>query len=122
MLYPLSYGGAAAHFTAMRRAARARHQSNWQAPGQPGWPHEPQPAGASLNDAAAPLVTAAKVESFLVSSVPWQAGHSITGSDDRTSFSNSLPQVLHAYSNIGMTRAPQNLAARSDLSAYFNVK
>jgi hypothetical protein len=51
------------------------------------------------------VVTAAKVDSFFVNSVPWQAGHAGAGAELRTSVSNSLPQPLHLYSNIGMTIA-----------------
>ena len=75
--------------------------SNWQAPGPPGWPQLPQGAGISLCVSPAPAI-AAKVDIFFLSSVPWQLGHSGAGADWRTSVSNSFPQELHAYSNIGM--------------------
>jgi hypothetical protein len=42
----------------------------------------------------------------LLSAVLWQFGHSGAGPEWRTSFSNSLPHELHAYSYIGMTIAP----------------
>ena len=77
------------------------YESNWQAPGPPGWPQLPQPIGISLAMELEALM-AAKVESFLCSSVLWQPGHSGAGADERTSVSNSLPHALQEYSKIGM--------------------
>ena len=51
--------------------------------------------------------TAAKVDNFLCSSVPWQDGHAGAGEELRTNVSNSLLQDAHLNSNIGMTVSPR---------------
>ncbi len=84
------------------------YESNWQEPGPPGWPHEPQLAGsvssaAELDVAAnADFEIAENVDNFFCSSVLWHDGHSAVESELRTSFSNSLPQALHLNSKMGM--------------------
>lgn len=45
---------------------------------------------------------AEKADSFLCSLELWHDGHSGAGEDPRTRVSNSLPQELHEYSNMGM--------------------
>jgi hypothetical protein len=77
-------------------------------PGPSGLPQLGQPAGrvssvAELDTAPkADFETAAKVESFLCRSVPWQVGHSDAGEELRTRVSNSLPQETHLNSKMGM--------------------
>ncbi len=72
---------------------REMSHSKRHAPGPLGWPQVPHGAGMSLAlvVVAAPPI-AAKVDSFFVSWVPWQLGHSGAGADWRTSVSNSFPQ------------------------------
>jgi hypothetical protein len=48
------------------------------------------------------LAGAAKADSFFVSSVAWQAGHSTAGDEVRTKVSNSLPQRSQRYSKMGI--------------------
>lgn len=86
----------------------AQRVQNWQEPGPPGSPQPGQPAGsvssvAELDTAPnAEREVAENVESFFRRSVPRQAGQAGGGDALRTSFSNSLPQAAHWYSNMGM--------------------
>jgi hypothetical protein len=74
-----------------------------QAPGPPGFPQEPQASGRHAGADGCDDVVA-KTEIFLSSFWPWQAGHSAV-SPERTSFSNSFPQLEQRYSNMGMSFA-----------------
>jgi hypothetical protein len=59
--------------------------------------------GLGSSDAvAADPVTAAKAESFLFNSSPWQLGHLGAGEEPRTRISNSFPQDVQAYSKMGI--------------------
>jgi hypothetical protein len=71
-------------------------QSNAQAPGPPGWPHEAQASGIAWCGAVSALAVA-NTDSFLSSRVEWHAGHSGVV-PERTSASNSWPHWGHAYS------------------------
>jgi uncharacterized membrane protein YkvA (DUF1232 family) len=77
-------------------------QFSAQLPGPPGWPQVPHaPAAAGSASAVEPAV--AKTDSFFSRSVERQPGHAGTV-PERTSDSNSRPQLRHPYSNIGMER------------------
>jgi hypothetical protein len=83
------------------RAAENSAQRRAQEPGPSALPQVLQGPGNS--DRPAPeLAGAAKAESFLVSSVAWQLGHSTAGEEDRTRVSNSLPQRSQRYSKMGI--------------------
>jgi len=67
------------------------------------WEQEPQDDPELLLEVNSPPEENPNTEtSFSTSALPHFSQQISTGADERISFSNSLPQARHLYSNIGM--------------------